>query len=150
MSIWKNPSTLTELNQFCTSENMLGTLGIQFTAIHENSLEATMPVDARTKQPLGLLHGGASCVLAETLGSVASGLVVGWGERAVMGTEISATHLRSARQGRVIGVVKPIRLGGTIHVWDIQIRDENSELVCVSRLSVMIRDLQAGSKAPRA
>jgi 1,4-dihydroxy-2-naphthoyl-CoA hydrolase len=97
-----------------------------------------MPVDHRTKQPYGLLHGGASCVLAETLGSVASALVVDADKFICVGLEINANHIRSAREGFVTGITTPIHIGASTHVWDIKIYDEREKLVCVSRLTVAI------------
>lgn len=136
--IWHSPDiTVAQLNAF-RQDNMGGHLGIHFTAIDENSLSAEMPVDERTKQPYGLLHGGASCVLAETLGSVASALVVNLDEKNCVGLEINANHIRSVRSGKVIGKVTPIHLGSSTHVWDIRIEDEEARLVCVSRLTVAI------------
>ena len=136
--IWINPDiSVSQLNAF-RQDNMGGHLGIRFTAIDENSLTAEMPVDERTKQPYGLLHGGASCVLAETLGSVASALVVNLEEKNCVGLEINANHIRSVRSGKVIGKVTPIHLGSSTHVWDIRIEDEEARLVCVSRLTVAI------------
>jgi 1,4-dihydroxy-2-naphthoyl-CoA hydrolase len=136
--------TLEQLNNFGKG-NMGEFLDIRFTEITENSITATMPVDQRTKQPYGLLHGGASCVLAETLGSVASALVVDAEKYIVVGIEINANHLRSARQGVVTGIVKPIHIGSATHVWDIRITEENEKLICISRLTVAV--LEKKSKA---
>jgi 1,4-dihydroxy-2-naphthoyl-CoA hydrolase len=113
-------------------------IGMEFSAIGENSIEARMPVDHRTNQPYGLLHGGASCVLAETLGSIGSALVIDTSRYYCVGIEINANHIRSARQGFVRGVATPIHLGGSTHVWDIRIFDEREKLVCISRLTVAI------------
>jgi 1,4-dihydroxy-2-naphthoyl-CoA hydrolase len=113
-------------------------LGIEFSELGENFLKATMPVDHRTKQPYGLLHGGASCVLAETIGSVASAMVIDHAKFYCVGLEINANHIRSARDGLVTGVASPLHLGSTTHVWDIKIYDEREKLVCVSRLTVAI------------
>jgi 1,4-dihydroxy-2-naphthoyl-CoA hydrolase len=136
--IWFNHAlTLDQLNNFGKG-NMGEFVGIRFTEISENSIKATMPVDHRTKQPYGLLHGGASCVLAETLGSVASALVINADKYLVVGIEINANHLRGARQGLVTGIVKPIHIGSTTHVWDIRISDENEKLICISRLTVAV------------
>ena len=136
--IWFNHAlTLDDLNGFCKG-NMGEHLDIRFTGITEDSITATMPVDHRTIQPYGLLHGGASCVLAETLGSVASALVIDTEKYIVVGIEINANHLKGARQGLVTGLVKPIHIGSTTHVWDIRISDENEKLICVSRLTVAI------------
>jgi len=113
-------------------------LGIEFTELGPDVLRATMPVDARTKQPYGLLHGGASCVLAETLGSVASALVIDPSTFICVGLEINANHIRGVREGKVTGTTTPLHIGATTHVWDIKIHDEREKLVCVSRLTVAI------------
>ena len=113
-------------------------IGIEFTEIGENYLKGRMPVDQRTNQPYGLLHGGASCVLAETLGSIASALVIDQSVYICVGLEINANHIRSARSGFVTGIASPLHLGKSTHVWDIKIADENQKLVCVSRLTVAI------------
>jgi 1,4-dihydroxy-2-naphthoyl-CoA hydrolase len=113
-------------------------LGIEWTEIGENFIKARMPVDHRTKQPYGLMHGGASCVLAETIGSVASAMVVDHKKFYCVGLEINANHIRSAREGYVTGIATPLHLGSTTHVWDIKIYDEKEKLVCVSRLTVAI------------
>lgn len=113
-------------------------IGIEFIEIGENYLKGRMPVDRRTNQPYGLLHGGASCVLAETLGSIASALVIDQAAFICVGLEINANHIRSARNGFVTGTASPLHLGKTTHVWDIKIHDEDNKLVCVSRLTVAI------------
>jgi len=113
-------------------------LGIEWTEVGENYIKARMPVDHRTKQPYGLLHGGASCALAETVGSVASAMVVDHSQFYCLGIEINANHIRSAKEGFVTGVALPLHLGRTMHVWDIKIYDEKEKLVCISRLTVTI------------
>lgn len=113
-------------------------IGIEFLEIGENYLKARMPVDHRTNQPYGLLHGGASCVLAETLGSIASALVIDQSKFICVGLEINANHIRSAKSGLVTGSATPLHLGKSTHVWDIKISDEEKKLVCVSRLTVAI------------
>jgi 1,4-dihydroxy-2-naphthoyl-CoA hydrolase len=113
-------------------------IGIEWTEIGENYLKARMPVDHRTNQPYGLLHGGASCVLAETLGSVGSALVVDHAKFYCVGLEINANHIRSARQGFVTGHATPLHLGRQTHVWDIRLYNEENKLTCVSRLTVAI------------
>jgi 1,4-dihydroxy-2-naphthoyl-CoA hydrolase len=113
-------------------------IGIEFTRLGHDFLEGRMPVDARTRQPYGLLHGGASCVLAETLGSVASALVIDDTRFYCVGLEINANHIRGVRDGFVTGTATALHLGRTTHVWDIKIRDEREKLVCVSRLTVAI------------
>lgn len=113
-------------------------IGIEFTEVGETYIKATMPVDYRTIQPYGLLHGGASCVLAETVGSIASALVIDQKKFICVGLEINANHIRSARSGVVTARATPFHLGKTTHVWDIRIADTNDQLVCVSRLTVAI------------
>ncbi|HEY2720456.1 MAG TPA: hotdog fold thioesterase [Chitinophagaceae bacterium] len=113
-------------------------LGIEWTELGPDYLKAKMPVDRRTKQPYGLLHGGASCALAETIGSVASAMVIDHSAFYCVGLEINANHVRGAREGFVTGVGKPLHLGSTTHVWDIRIYDEKDKLICVSRLTVAI------------
>jgi 1,4-dihydroxy-2-naphthoyl-CoA hydrolase len=122
--------------------NMVSHLGIVFTAVGDDFIEATMPVDSRTKQPMGLLHGGANVVLAETLGSVAASLTVNNDKQAVVGLEINANHLKSVREGLVKGTAKPIHLGKTTQVWEIKIVNEANQLCCISRLTMAILDLK--------
>lgn len=145
MAIWKSAVDLKSLNAMRDAANMLNALGIRFTEVGDDYLQATMPVDERTKQPAGILHGGASCVLAETLGSVASNLVVGYGEADCLGIEINANHLNAVASGTVTGRVTPVRLGRSLHVWDIRMTDDRGRLTCVSRLTVMIRPKRQGS-----
>lgn len=113
-------------------------LGIEWTEIGSDFLKAKMPVDHRTKQPFGLLHGGASCVLAETLGSFASYLMMDPREFSCVGIEINANHIRSAKDGFVYGACHPIHIGSSTHVWDIRITNEQGKLICISRLTVAI------------
>jgi len=117
---------------------MAAHIGIEWVEVGENFIRAKMPVDQRTNQPYGLLHGGASCVLAETLGSVASAMVIDHSKFYCVGLEINANHVRGVREGYVTGIALPLHLGNTTHVWDIKIHDENEKLVCVSRLTVAI------------
>lgn len=119
---------------------MVGHLGIEFTKIGEDFLEATMPVDQRTTQPFGLLHGGASVTLAETMGSLASTLLVDSNKQNCVGLEINANHIKSAKSGLVVGMVKPIHIGKKTHVWEIKITNESNELVCISRLTIAVID----------
>ena len=120
-------------------KNTIGeVLDIRFEAFTDDSLTASMVVDQRTHQPFGLLHGGASVVLAESLGSMASYLVVDSGKFFCVGLEVNANHLRGVRSGRVTGVVKPVHLGRTTHVWDIRITTEEGKLSCISRLTVAV------------
>ena len=134
--IWKRQSTLEQLNAMGDG-NMVGLLDIQFEAIADDSLEATMPVDGRTHQPFGLLHGGASVVLAETLGSVA-GYLCSEGEQKVVGLEVNANHIRSVRSGRVRGVCRALHVGSRHQVWQIEISDEQGRLCCSSRLTTAV------------
>ncbi len=112
-------------------------LGIVFTALGDDYLSATMPVDGRTRQPYGLLHGGASVLLAETLGSTGGNLCVPDG-RACVGIEINANHVRGVRDGVVTGTARPLHVGASTQVWDIRIVDERQRLVCVSRLTLAV------------
>ena len=114
-----------------------GNLGLQFTDIGPGHLSASMPVDVRTVQPFGLLHGGASVALAETLGSVACQLTLEPGFQAV-GLEINANHLKGVRQGLVTGTARPVHTGRTTQVWQIEIIDEAGDLVCLSRITMAI------------
>jgi 1,4-dihydroxy-2-naphthoyl-CoA hydrolase len=119
--------------------NMIEHLEITFTEITAEFIKAKMPVDHRTKQPFGLLHGGASVVLAETMGSIAALLAVpDMNQYKGVGVEINANHLKSARGGYVIGTCVPLRIGKTLHVYDIKIHDEAEQLICASRLTVAI------------
>ena len=120
--------------------NMLKHLDIKITAMEDDAFIAIMPVDHRTKQPMGLLHGGASCVLAESLGSIASYLCVDPDKHNVVGLEINANHIRSVTGGHVKGVCKPLNLGKSIHLWEIKIYDEDNKLVCVSRMTNAVLD----------
>jgi 1,4-dihydroxy-2-naphthoyl-CoA hydrolase len=137
-SIWYQSAPDLETLNALGKNNMVAWLGIEFTEMGDDYLSATMPVDHRTIQPYGLLHGGASVVLAETLGSMASHFVVDSTCQLCVGVEVNANHLRSARSGMVTGTCRPINLGRTIHVWQIEIRDEMGRLTCVSRLTVAV------------
>lgn len=134
--IWKRQSTLEQLNAMGDG-NMVGLLDIRFEALTDDAIEATMPVDSRTHQPFGLLHGGASVVLAETLGSVA-GYLCSEGEQKVVGLEVNANHIRSVRSGRVRGVCRALHVGSRHQVWQIDISDEQGRLCCSSRLTTAV------------
>jgi len=110
---------------------------MRFVEIGSNFIRAEMPVDNRTRQPYGLLHGGASAALAETVGSVASGLLIGENQ-ACVGLEINCNHIRGKREGVVTATAEPLHIGATTHVWDIRIRDEEQRLICVSRLTIVV------------
>ncbi|QAR46514.1 1,4-dihydroxy-2-naphthoyl-CoA hydrolase [Kosakonia cowanii] len=134
--IWKRAVTLEALNAMGDG-NMVGLLDIRFERISDDTLEASMPVDERTHQPFGLLHGGASVVLAETLGSVA-GYLCTEGEKKVVGVEVNANHLRPVRSGRVRGVCSALHTGSRHQVWQIDIFDEQARLCCSSRLTTAV------------
>jgi 1,4-dihydroxy-2-naphthoyl-CoA hydrolase len=135
--IWRNEISKVEVQAWLKG-NMCEHLGITIDEIGSDFLKGSMPVDQRTTQPMGLLHGGASVALAETLGSIASAMVLKAKDKAPVGIEINANHLKAVKSGRVIAVARPIRLGSTMHVWDIRIENESGDLICVSRLTVAI------------
>lgn len=140
--IWKQAFNLEGLNQSSHS-TLAEHLGITYTEIGPDFITATMPVDHRTVQPMRLLHGGASAALAETLGSVAGLMCMeDITTKTIVGTEISCSHLRSAKQGLVTGKVSPIKIGRKLQVWNIDITDEQGRLICVSRLTIMVVDQQ--------
>jgi 1,4-dihydroxy-2-naphthoyl-CoA hydrolase len=139
MSIWFLNLSLAELNRKAQN-NMCGHLAMEFIDIGPEHLSARMPVDERTTQPAGLLHGGASVALAETLGSFAAYLCVDPQSKACVGQEINANHLRAVRSGWVTGTARPLHLGARSQVWDIRIHNETGALVCVSRLTVAVVD----------
>lgn len=137
-SIWFSLDiSLDQLNEMGKG-NMAELLGMEFTEIGPDCLRAMMPVDHRTKQPYGLLHGGASAALAETVGSVASALIIDPEKQICVGLEINANHVRGIKEGYVHALVKPLHIGGSTHVWDIRITDDQHKLVCVSRLTVAV------------
>lgn len=136
-SIWHKEPNLSDIKSL--NKNTLGeTLGIEFIEVGPDYLVATMPVDQRTKQPFGLLHGGANVALAETLGSVASLLVVNSDVFIGVGVEINANHIKAVLGGKVKGVCSPLNVSGKNHVWDIKIYNESNELSCVSRFTCTI------------
>ncbi|MBL8518867.1 MAG: hotdog fold thioesterase [Betaproteobacteria bacterium] len=135
--IWKHPPDLDAINAY-RENTLVGHIDINFIEAGADFLRATMPVDARTHQPYGLLHGGASVALAETLGSVASMLCIDPTRNAAVGLEINANHVRGVRSGVVTGTVRPLHIGKSTHVWDIRIENEDAKLVCVSRLTVAV------------
>ncbi len=137
MSIWKTPRTLEELNA-ASEHTAIRHLGIVFSAIGDDFLRATMPVDGRTRQPYGLLHGGASVLLAESLGSVGANMCVDGSKYLCVGQEINANHVRPARSGLVTGTTRPVHLGGRTHVWAIDIVNDADELLCISRLTIAV------------
>ena len=137
MSLWRTEPDVERLN--AAQKNTIGELlDIRFESFDEQSLTASMVVDSRTHQPFGLLHGGASVVLAESLGSMASFLCIDTLKFYCVGIEVNANHLRGVRSGRVTGVVRPVHIGRTTHVWDIRLHDENGKPSCISRLTVAV------------
>lgn len=137
MMIWKKVPTVEALT--LRGKNSLSDhLGIEFVAVGENSITAKMPVDDRTRQPMGLLHGGASVVLAETLGSIAALHCVDTETHTIVGLEINANHIKSAKSGWVYGEVKPIHIGRSTHIWQIEITNEVGQLMCISRITIAV------------
>lgn len=128
---------MSDLN-YMNENTIAEALGLELTSIEDGVVTGKMPVDSRTHQPYGLLHGGASVVLAETLGSVGSHFLVEKEGKAAVGIEINANHIRSVKSGWVFGTATIKHRGGKLHVWSIDIKDENEKLVCTSRLTVMI------------
>jgi 1,4-dihydroxy-2-naphthoyl-CoA hydrolase len=137
MSIWKVNATPEQINQGAHG-NMMEHLGILITEVGEDYLVGTMPVDHRTIQPMGLLHGGASVVLAETLGSIAGSLSCNAPDEYIVGLEINANHIKSARSGVVTGTARPVHVGGRTQVWEIRIANEAQGLVCISRITLAV------------
>jgi 1,4-dihydroxy-2-naphthoyl-CoA hydrolase len=138
MSIWFHKNITIDDLAGISSNTMAEFLGLKWVEIGENFLKMSMPVDATTRQPYGFLHGGASCVLAETIGSIGSALVIDREKYYCVGLEINANHLRSVTDGIVTAIASPLHLGKTTHVWDIKIYDNKEKLFCVSRLTVAI------------
>jgi 1,4-dihydroxy-2-naphthoyl-CoA hydrolase len=141
--VFRRDITLDTLNAF-SRDTAIEALGIVFTELGPDFLRATMPVDRRTLQPYGLLHGGASVLLAETLGSSAGNLCVDPGELCV-GIEINANHLAAVREGQVTGTARPLHVGGRTQVWEIRIEDDFGRLACVSRLTLAVIQRRSGA-----
>jgi len=137
MAIWKQDTSLERMNGW-SANTMMETLGIRFTEIGEDWLRGTMPVDHRTHQPYGLLHGGASVVLAETLGSTAAMLTLDPTQEAAVGLDINANHVRGVRSGTVTGTARMVHIGRTTQVWEIRLETETGELVCISRITMAV------------
>lgn len=135
--IWFGEADIDAINN--RPKNHIGALlGIEFTEIGDDFIKARMPVDARTHQPYGILHGGASVVLAETIGSIASSLLIDPEKYMAVGLEVNANHLRPVKQGFVTGICTPIHIGAKTHVWDIKMYDDRGKMNCVSRLTVAV------------
>jgi 1,4-dihydroxy-2-naphthoyl-CoA hydrolase len=137
MSIWRTLYSVEQLNSG-RSGTLIENLGIQFTEVGADFIRATMPVDGRTRQPFGLLHGGASVALAESLGSMGANMCLDVKEYQCVGQEINANHVRSARSGLVTGTARPVHVGGRTQVWTIEIVDDAGKLVCISRLTMAV------------
>ncbi|MGA2189697.1 MAG: hotdog fold thioesterase [Steroidobacteraceae bacterium] len=137
MSIWRSPQTLDALNS-AVGATLIRHVGIVFTELGADFIRGTMPVDERTWQPAGLLHGGASVVLAETLGSMGGNMCVDASLYMCVGQEINANHVRSARHGQVTGTARPVHLGGRTQVWTIDIVNDANDLVCASRMTLAV------------
>jgi 1,4-dihydroxy-2-naphthoyl-CoA hydrolase len=146
MAIWQQETDLARINAWSTN-TLMQALGIRITDIGEDWLRGTMPVDARTHQPYGLLHGGASVALAETLGSSAAMLTLDPARFRAVGLEINANHIRGVREGLVTGTAKALHLGRSTQVWEIRIEDEHQKLVCISRITMAV--VPAEVVAPR-
>lgn len=146
MSIWFTETTPEAINQL-TPETIVERIGIEFTEVGHDFLKARMPVDERTVQPARILHGGASVVLAETLGSVAAYLCIDSHHKTAVGLEINANHVRAVRDGEVTGTVTPLHLGNTTHIWQIRIHDNGERLVCIARITMAILDRERAAPA---
>ena len=139
MGIWFKPFSVDDLNAY-QQQTLVSHLGIRYTEVGDDFLSASMPVDARTKQPAGILHGGASVALAETLGSTGANLVVDRDKYLCVGLDINANHVRSMKNGTVTGTARALHRGSTTPVWEIKIEDEKQRLVCVSRITMAVLD----------
>jgi 1,4-dihydroxy-2-naphthoyl-CoA hydrolase len=139
MALFKEGLTIEMLNKQ-SANTMVEQIGIEFTAIGDDFLEARMPVDKRTHQPFGLLHGGASVALAETLGSMAAACCIDLSKQFCVGLEINANHIKGVRNGYVKGTTKPVHVGKKTQVWEIRITNEKDELVCISRITMAVLD----------
>jgi 1,4-dihydroxy-2-naphthoyl-CoA hydrolase len=137
MSIWRNAATIAELQER-SAGTLIERLGIRFTQIGPDFLCASMPVNDHTRQPRGVLHGGASVALAETVGSTAANLCVDAEREVCLGQEINANHLRPVREGFVTAMARSVHRGRTSQVWQIEIRDERERLVCISRITMAV------------
>jgi 1,4-dihydroxy-2-naphthoyl-CoA hydrolase len=151
MTIWRTQTSVDQIREF-SRETLADTIGIRVTEIGPDFLRATMPVNPRVHQPMGVLHGGASVALAETVGSVAATLCVDQEKYVCLGQEINANHLRPISSGIVTATARPFHIGRRSHVWSIEIRDEEERLVCVSRLTMAVvdRPVAGGDKAAAA
>lgn len=135
-----NPDITPESLNILSANTMVSHLGIEFTQVGPDFIEAKMPVDHRTQQPLGLLHGGASVTLAETLGSIAATCCIDRATQYCVGLDINANHVKSAKNGFVFGTTRPIHIGKKTHVWEIRIVNDQQELICISRITMAVID----------
>lgn len=145
MAIWRETPDLDRINA-AQKNTIAEVLDIRFESFTDDSVTGSMPVDPRTHQPYGLLHGGASVVLAESIGSMASALCIDTSKFYCVGLEVNANHLRGLRSGRVTAVARPVHIGRTTHVWDIRLHGEDGKPSCISRLTVAVVPL--GQRAP--
>lgn len=137
MTLWNSPASVADL-QAMGRNTIHESLGIEITEVGADYVRGRIPVDRRTHQPYGLLHGGASVVLAESLGSIAAGLVVAGSGARVVGIEVNANHLRAVREGWVTGTARALHIGRTTQVWEIRLQNEDGELTCISRLTMAV------------
>ncbi|MDC3263995.1 hotdog fold thioesterase [Porticoccaceae bacterium] len=137
-SIWHNRPKLEMMNGEMNSGTIVEHLGIKITEVGDDFLRGTMPADARTFQPYGVVHGGANVVLAETLGSIAGAHVIDFKTTKCLGQEVSASHLRPVSSGLVTGTARPIHLGRRSHIWEIRLEDDRGKLTCLSKLTLAI------------
>lgn len=144
MTIWKTPFTLEGINSF-KNETMVSHLGIEFIEVGDSFLKARMPVLPRIKQPFGLMHGGASCVLAETVGSIAGHFCLDINRFYCVGIEINTSHIRAVKEGWVVATAKPLHLGTTSQVWEIPIYNEEEKLISMNRLRLAVLELKSYS-----
>jgi 1,4-dihydroxy-2-naphthoyl-CoA hydrolase len=138
--IWFHPYSLEQIH--FNVKSLASQLGIEFIELGDDYFRARMPVDERTRQPFGILHGGASVALAETLGSVAAGLVIDPKKYRAVGQEINANHVRAIASGYVIGTTRPVHIGKRSHVWEIRIVDEQDRLICISRITMAVIEIE--------
>ena len=137
-----NPKATLEMLNSMNKDTIVDHIGIEYTDMGEDFIAAKMPVDKRTHQPMGLLHGGASVVLAETLGSVAATMCIDTDKQYCVGLEINANHIRGVKEGYVYGITKPLHIGRKTQIWEIKITNEAGKLVCVSRITMAVLDKQ--------
>jgi|688.fasta_scaffold538148_2 1,4-dihydroxy-2-naphthoyl-CoA hydrolase len=144
--IWKTPISLDSIRKR-NQNTLVDTLAIEFTKIGDNFLTARMPVNEKTRQPLGIMHGGASCVLAETIGSTAANYVIDSQLQFCVGLSIYTSHIRSVRDGFVVGTATPLHLGRSTQVWNIDIKDEQESLISSTRLTMAVLNKESSTKS---